>query len=145
MLLLGTLVQKGKKRRKKGERNRGKELGMGREGKRRKAMLVLALGSHFEFLPFHICWSQWFKLHWLDGATREYRQPSQDSSGARFWVFGDCGSSGRRRERIRGNILTFDWKNDINLESTEIMKDYAKMLDIINNVHCYWWLIGWFY
>lgn len=147
MLLLGKLFQTEKNR--KGERNAGgggqEEKGRGRERKRRKARLVLFWGSHFEFLSFPICWSQWFKLHWPDGATREHRQPSQDSPGARFWVFGDYWSSGGQRERIRGNVLTFDWKSNINLKSIEIIKDDAKVLVITYNVYCYCYLIVLFY
>lgn len=66
----------------------GAREGRGLEGEESRAVSILA--SHFEFLSFHACGSQWFKLPGLDGATREYRQPSQDSPGARVRVLWDC-------------------------------------------------------
>lgn len=67
--------------------------GGAREGgvrKERKVEPVSFLASCFEFLSFHACGSQWFKLPGRDGATREYRQPSQDSPGAGVQVLRDC-------------------------------------------------------
>lgn len=68
----------------------GEEQGRGGVRRERKVEPVSILASHFEFLSFHACGSQWFKLPGLDGATREYRQPSQDSPGARVRVLWDC-------------------------------------------------------
>lgn len=103
--------------------------GMGRKENSSQCFLSDLIVNFF----FHVCCSQWFKLHWLDGATREYRQPSQDPPGARIWMFWDCWSSGGQRQRIRGNVLTSDWKDDIHLESIKIIKEYARY--VWNNLY----------